>query len=239
MRIQEIQRKPDDPVGYSTNNRIVKSSDLKGLKMIPGSKRLGYTFGRTASLFTGATNIIQLYDLKHPTKGRYLIGWLSLRKSSLPFPKAFDVANVNIDDQYRGQGLGQTLYGIAMKLLGITIVADETQTNAARRMWVNLTKIPGVEINGYTTIWADNWNKRNTPDEIYDDDDLRLIRAVIRAGGKEFGRKHNSVYVSFPVSSNADKSELQSLQRGLQIYSARHPEEGGTQNGLYARWSGT
>jgi hypothetical protein len=189
-------------------------------------------------LFTGATNIIQLYDLKHPSKGRYRIGWLALRKSSLPFPKAFDVANVNIDEQYRGQGLGQTMYGIAMKLLGITIVADETQTNAARRMWVYLSKIPGVEINGYTTIWADNWDKRATPDEIDDYDDLRLIKALIRGGGKEFGRKHNSVYVSFPVTGNVNQSELRAINNGLAIYSAQHPEFGGTQNGLYARWVG-
>jgi hypothetical protein len=233
-RIQEIQRKPDDPVGYSTDNRIVKSSDLKGLKMIPGSNRLGYSFGPMVTAFTGATHGIHLYDIKN----RRLVGYLALAKSAFPLPKSYRVANVNIDDDYRGQGLGQTLYGIAIKLLGLTIEADDTQTAASRRMWVALSQIPGVEINGYAKIWADEWDKRDTPNEIYDDSELRVIRALIKAGGEELGRSHSSVYVSFPVGSNADKSELQSIQKGLAIYSRLHPEDGGTDNGLYARWGG-
>jgi hypothetical protein len=233
-KIQEIQRKPDDPVGYSTDNRIVKSSDLKGLKMIPGSNRLGYSFGPMVTAFTGATHGIHLYDIKN----RRLVGYLALAKSAFPLPKSYRVANVNIDDDYRGQGLGQTLYGIAIKLLGLTIEADDTQTAASRRMWVALSQIPGVEINGYAKIWADEWDKRDTPNEIYDDSELRVIRALIKAGGEELGRSHSSVYVSFPVGSNADKSELQSIQKGLAIYSRLHPEDGGTDNGLYARWGG-
>lgn len=233
-KIQEIQRKSDDPVGYSTDNRIVKSSDLKGLKMIPGSNRLGYSFGPMVTAFTGATHGIHLYDIKN----RRLVGYLALAKSAFPLPKSYRVANVNIDDDYRGQGLGQTLYGIAIKLLGLTIEADDTQTAASRRMWVALSQIPGVEINGYAKIWADEWDKRDTPNEIYDDSELRVIRALIKAGGEELGRSHSSVYVSFPVGSNADKSELQSIQKSLAIYSRLHPEDGGTDNGLYARWGG-
>ena len=130
MRIQEIQRKPNDPADYSTRNRIVKSADLKGLKMVPGSDRLGYRFGPMATVFTGATHGIELYDVKN----RRFVGYLALAKSILPMPNSYRVANVNIDGDYRGRGLGQTLYGIAMKLLGITIEADDTQTRAARSM---------------------------------------------------------------------------------------------------------
>jgi len=202
--------------------------------MIPGSNRLGYSFGPMVTAFTGATHGIHLYDIKN----RRLVGYLALAKSAFPLPKSYRVANVNIDDDYRGQGLGQTLYGIAIKLLGLTIEADDTQTAASRRMWVALSQIPGVEINGYAKIWADEWDKRDTPNEIYDDSELRVIRALIKAGGEELGRSHSSVYVSFPVGSNADKSELQSIQKGLAIYSRLHPEDGGTDNGLYARWGG-
>jgi hypothetical protein len=35
-----------------------------------------------------------------------------------------------------------------------------------------------------------------------------------------------------------NRNELESLNKRLSIYSARHPEEGGTDNGLYARWRG-
>ena len=64
----------------------------------------------------------------------------------------------------------------------------------------------------------------------------RLIKALLRAGGEEIGRNHEMVYVSFPVISG-EQRELRAVQQGLAIYSARHPEEGGTTNGLYARWA--
>jgi hypothetical protein len=40
------------------------------------------------------------------------------------------------------------------------------------------------------------------------------------------------------VGANADQTELQSIKKGIAIYSARHQEEGGTSNGLYAQWVG-
>lgn len=233
MKIQEIQRKPDDPADYSTSNRIVKSADLKGLKMVPSSDRLGYKFGAMATVFTGATHGISLYDVKD----RRYVGYLALARSALPLPKSYRVANVNIDQDYRGQGLGQTLYGIAMKLLGLTIEADDTQTKAARSMWVALSQIPGVEVRGYATVYESDWDQRNNLDNVYDEDAYRLIRALLRAGGQEIGRSHQMVYVSFPVVGG-DQQELKAVQQGLAIYSARHPEEGGTDNGLYARWAG-
>jgi hypothetical protein len=124
-----------------------------------------------------------------------------------------------------------------MKLLGMTIIADDSQTPEARRAWLRLSQIPGVSINGYTSVFADDWNYRDYPSEIYDESAKRLISALLRAGGQELGKKPNFVYVSFPVGANADRTELQSIQKGIAIYSARHPEEGGTPNGLYARWA--
>mgnify|MGYP003333926427 CR=1 FL=1 len=233
MRLGEIQRKPDDPRGYSSSNRIVKPEDLKGLKMVPGSNWLGYSFGPMVSAFTGATHGISMYDIKN----RRFVGYLALAKSAFPLPKSYRVANVNIDQDYRGRGLGQTLYGIAMKLLGLTIEADDTQTAAARSMWATLSQIPGVEIKGYATVYEKDWNRRANLDDVYDEDTYRLIKALSRAGGKEIGRSHNMAYVSFPVEAGKQR-ELKSVQHGLSIYSAKHPEDGGTENGLYARWSG-
>ncbi len=233
MRIQEIQRKPDDPADYSTDNYIVKAQDLKGLKMVPGSDKLGYRFEPMVSAFTGSTHGISLYDIKD----RRYVGWLALAKSAFPLPKSYRVANVNIDQDYRGQGLGQTMYGIAMKLLGLTIEADDTQTKSARSMWVALSQIPGVEVRGYATVYESDWDRRNNLDDVYDEDTYRLIRALLRAGGEEIGRSHEMVYVSFPVVGG-EQRELKAVQQGLAIYSARHPEEGGTENGLFARWVG-
>jgi hypothetical protein len=87
-------------------------------------------------------------------------------------------------------------------------------------------------------LFADDWAKRNNRSEIYDDSAARLISSLLKAGGQVLGEKSDFVYVSFPVGANADKTELQAVQKDISIYSARHPEDGGTPHGLYARWAG-
>ena len=241
-RIQEIQRTPGDKEGLSTKGQNYGKETLSKIKMLPGSQRFGYTAGeagRAGSFLTGADYIIELFDVKHPKNGLRKAGFLSLRSAPwFPIKNSYQVANVGLDDEYRGQGLGQNLYGIAMKLLGMTIVADDSQTPQARSSWLRLSQIPGVSINGYTSVFADDWDNQDNRSEIYDESAKRLISALVRAGGQELGESSPFVYVSFPVGANVDKTELQSIQKGISIYSARHPEDGGTSNGLYARWTG-
>ena len=237
--LQEIQRTKGDEEGLSTKGQNWGKETLSKIKMLPGSQRFGYTAGRAASFLTGADTIIELFDVKHPQDGLRKAGFLSLRSAPwFPIKNSYQVANVGLDSEYRGQGLGQNLYGIAMKLLGMTIVADDTQTPQARSSWLRLSQVPGVAINGYTSVFPDEWALRNNRNEIYDDSAKRLISSLLKAGGQEIGKNPDFVYVSFPVGANADQNELQALQKGMSIYSSRHPEDGGTQNGLYARWGG-
>ena len=235
MNIQEIERTKTDTSKTDYRGEKLDQKTLKKIRMIPGSQRYGYEARPGRTVFTQADYLIHLYDVP----ARRYVGWLGLRSASwFPIKNSYQVANISIDDEYRGIGLGQSLYGIALKLLGMTIVADDSQTPQARRAWIRLSQTPGVEIQGYASIYASDWDLRATPDKIYDDSDLRLIKTLLRAGGKELGRSHSSVYVSFPVTGNVDQSELQSVQKGIAVYSARHPEQGGTDNGLYARWVG-
>jgi len=241
-KIQEIQRTPGDKEGLSTKSQNYGKETLSKIKMLPGSQRFGYTAGeagRAGSFLTGADYIIELFDVKHPDDGLRKAGFLSLRSVPwFPIKNSYQVANVGLDNEYRGTGLGQNLYGVAMKLLGMTIVADETQTPQARSSWLRLSQVPGVSINGFTSVFSDEWALRNNRREIYDDSAARLIGLLLKAGGQEIGKKSDFVYVSFPVGANADQNELQSIQKGISIYSARHPEDGGPQHGLYARWGG-
>jgi hypothetical protein len=240
--LQEIQRTKGDEEGLSTKGQNWGKETLAKIKMLPGSQRFGYTAGdagRAASFLTGADTIIELFDVKHPQDGLRKAGFLSLRSAPwFPIKNSYQVANVALDNEYRGTGLGQNLYGVAMKLLGMTIVADDTQTPQARGSWLRLSQVPGVVINGYTSVFPEDWALRNNRNEIYDDSAKRLISSLLKAGGQEIGKTPHFVYVSFPVGANADQNELQALQKGITIYSARHPEDGGTQNGLYARWGG-
>jgi hypothetical protein len=239
MRIQEIQRTASDKEGISTKGQSFDKKTLSQIKMLPGSNRFGYIAGGNRSVTLGADYIIDLFDVKHPKDGLRKAGFLALRSAPwFPMKNSYQVSNVAIDDEYRGQGLGQSLYGIAMKLLGMTIVADESQTPEARSSWLRLSQIPGVSINGFTSVFADDWDNQDNRSEIYDESAKRLISALLRAGGQEIGETSPFVYVSFPVGANADRTELQSIQKGIALYSARHPEDGGTSNGLYARWGG-
>jgi hypothetical protein len=239
MRIQEIQRTAGDKEGISTKGLNFDKKTLSQIKMLPGSNRFGYVAGGNRSVTFSADYIIDLFDVKHPKDGLRKAGFLALRSAPwFPVKNSYQVSNVAIDNEYRGQGLGQSLYGIATKLLGMTIVADDEQTPEARSSWLRLSQVPGVVIRGYTSLFADDWDNQDNRSEIYDESAKRLISALLRAGGQELGETPPFVYVSFPVGANADKTELQSIQKGISIYSARHPEDGGTTNGLYARWGG-
>ncbi len=239
MRIQEIQRTAGDKEGISTKGLNFDKKTLSQIKMLPGSNRFGYVAGGNRSVTFSADYIIDLFDVKHPKDGLRKAGFLALRSAPwFPVKNSFQVSNVAIDDEYRGQGLGQSLYGIATKLLGMTIVADDEQTPEARRAWLRLSQVPGVAIRGYTSLFADDWDNQDNRSEIYDDSAKRLISSLLKAGGQEIGETSPFVYVSFPVGANADRTELQSIQKGIALYSARHPEDGGTTNGLYAQWAG-
>ena len=143
MRIAEIQRERGDTEPLDFSQQGIDTAEKKRIKMVPGNKRYGYTFGLHRSQYTGSSQAVFLYDLKN-TKNLITVGYLALRPTKFVFPKAYTVANVAVGDQYRGQGLGQMMYIIATKILGLTIVADESQTPQARRLWVNLHQVPGM-----------------------------------------------------------------------------------------------
>ena len=234
MRVSEIQRERGDTEPLDFSQQEINVSEKKKIQMVPGNKRYGYTFGLHRSPYTGSSQAVFLYDLKN-TKDPITVGYLALRPARFVLPKSYAVSNVAIGNQYRGQGLGQMMYIIATKVLGLTIVADESQTPQARRLWVNLHQVPGMEVQGYAAVFASDWAEY--PD-VYDVDADRLIKILKKIDAKTLGRRAGQIILSFPVTGGPQGRELQSVNRGLQLYSARHPEEGGTDNGLYARWVG-
>ena len=233
MKIAEIQRQSadKDPLDFSGD---VDALAKKSIKAVPGNKRYGYRFGSYRSPLTGSSKAITLYDIKNMKKIRE-VGYLALRPYSFVFPRSFQVANLGVDDQYRGLGLGQMLYIIATKVLRLTLIADDSQTPQARRLWVNLHQVPGMEVNGYATIFASDWAEY--PD-VYDEDAGRVIKILKKINAQVMGKPRGYVVLSFPVVGGPNGKELQSVSRGLQIYSSKYPEDGGTDNGLYARWTG-
>lgn len=247
MKIQEIQRtgsegpKPEQP----PQPRSMKLP--AGVKPVQGAPQLGYLFsggrGQMASAFTGADHQLRLYDLKR----RAYIGYLALRSyGAFPLPRSMQVANTRIEDAYRGQGLGQSLYGVVLKELGIIIVADDTQTPEARRLWANLSRIPGVSVKGWISFNASDLDV----DRDLSGNAKTNLRKIARLQGLGPGQNprpllqprgaYDSVYFDFPVQSGAGGVELQAAENLAAIYTKYHPEDNRRNYdvGLYAKWTG-
>ena len=240
MRIGEIQRAPtQDPKDDKAQPQQVKLPP--NVKPVPGAPNLGYVLqggsGQTISAFTGASHRLVLFDLKRSAT----IGWLSLRPMRFPIPKSMQVANAMIYDAYRGQGLGQSLYGVAIKLLGFTIVADETQTPEARRLWNNLHGIPGVSVRGWINFFAQDvipkFDKYGMNDTKRNQKRIAQLHAEQLNSPKD---EHDMVYFGFPVQSGPGGEELQAAEKFAAIYTRYHPEDNPRDFdvGLYARWTG-
>ena len=247
MRIQEIQRTGSQGPKPKQPPQPRSMQVPAGVKPVQGAPHLGYVWlggrGQIASAFTGADYMLRLYDLNR----KAYIGFLALRSyGGFPLPRSMQVANTQIEDAYRGQGLGQSLYGVALKELGLTIVADETQTPEARRLWANLSRIPGVMVRGWINFNASDVDSER---DIFGNakDNLRRIAKLQGLSKGQTPRPlvmpkdpYGLVYFDFPVQSGAGGDKLQAAENLAAIYTKYHPEDNRRNYdvGLFARWTG-
>lgn len=241
MKIQEIQRTPSEGPVDKTDEPSTMAKLPAGVKPVPGAPNLGYQLdggsGQMQTMFTGASHKLWLYDLEQKAP----IGWLALRDTAFPLPRSMQVANAQIRDAYRGRGLGQSLYGVATKVLGMTIVADETQTPEARRLWTNLHGIPGVSVRGWINLFAEDvfpqFDQYSMNDTRKNQQLLARLHAEQLNSPKD---KLDMVYFSFPVQSGPGGKELQAAENLAAIYTRYHPEDNRRNYdvGLYAQWTG-
>jgi GNAT superfamily N-acetyltransferase len=123
--------------------------------------------------------------------------------------KAWRVETVAVDPDYRSQGLGKALYGIALSILRLTVEAGDTQTKYGQRMWLMLNSIPGVEVRGY--------NMERTPDYKPGPNDK------IIAQNKDWTK------YTFPVRPGVNS--MRSARRGAGMYTS--------QASMIAKWTGS
>jgi GNAT superfamily N-acetyltransferase len=122
--------------------------------------------------------------------------------------KAWRVETVAVDPDYRSQGLGKALYGIALSILRLTVEAGDTQTKYGQRMWLMLNSIPGVEVVGY--------NMERTPDYKPGPND------------KIIAQDKNWTKYTFPVRPGVNS--MRSARRGVGMYTS--------QASMIAQWTG-
>jgi hypothetical protein len=150
--ITEIERLPKSGYvgGKSTlkqNPEYVKQTQLPTAKPLPGGS--GLLYGIDARDYQ---TVVRIYD----PETNQPIGALklyNLKKWEWPFQPAYRVNTITTDEDYQGQSIAKSLYGIVLTIMQATLLAGTQQTPGGRALWVRLTKgIRGVEVTGYLTV---------------------------------------------------------------------------------------
>jgi pyrimidine deaminase RibD-like protein/GNAT superfamily N-acetyltransferase len=156
----------------------------------------------------------------------FLIGKLVLEDvPTFPLKGALQVDTITVDEDYRGQGIAKSLYGVALSILRRPLVAGRGQTPGGRRNWLSLASTPGVEVKGYLGLNEDRLKNA--------DSDIDTIMGKL--GGQYIGQSRPPGIRYFAFDVVAGSGELApAVKTSLsQIY-------GHTMGnlGLYATWSG-
>lgn len=194
MRFFEIARIPTGDFG--DKDTLLPMSMPKNAKPLPGG--LGYKYAIQDS---GRLKEIMIFDQGN------LIAELDLLPMNDPI-NSYRVETVATDPDYRGQGLGLALYGIALSILKLTLQAGDRQTKAGQQMWLKLNNIPGVKVKGIASEPTKSYRAR--PDD-----------EVLWTTGR------NTVF-SFPVG--AGSHSMKGARPGRSVYSGV--------NSMIAQWSG-
>jgi GNAT superfamily N-acetyltransferase len=228
--LTEIQRIPSDWFvgGKNSLNKSTRQIDSapKAVKKLPGGSGYYYSVTRLSSDETS----IRIWDpAKKEDHERFgtVIGELLIKKESrFPLKNTYKVDYITIDEDYRNQGIAKSLYGIALTILKVNLLAGDAQTLAGRKMWVSLSKIPGVEVVGWVMIEEGH-------DKIKDIEDI-----IAQAGAFSIGSIHEGDHIFFfdvePGSNGKEmvekiKTKLSKVYGGWKL-------EG--KSGLLAHWVG-
>ena len=154
MNLDEIESFPKFSAGSTSMNRLspdpygrwgeTEQSANKNLEKIrkaarqlPGSPYL-YT------VVPQRSNQRPAYYIYVLTPDGEVIGGLDIDDHG----KMFEVDKIQVLPKYQGQGLGMSLYGIALSILKKPLVAGTAQTPDSQRAWLRLSQIPGVQVMG-------------------------------------------------------------------------------------------
>ena len=196
--IMEIARLPKSEVGdWGDKGTLADPKHPVKTTPLPGGSKFGYAVNRTS---TGDIEIM-IFD------GRTLVAEMDLFDTQ-DYMKTWRVETVVVDPDYRGQGLGKALYGIALSILKLTVEAGDTQTKHGQQMWLMLNSIPGVEVVGYNMQRTNEYQPK-PGDNVVDQN-------------KDWTR------YTFPVKSGT--SSMRSGRRGTGIYTS--------QASMIAKWTG-
>ena len=120
----------------------------KGIKWkpLPGGSGLVWASDRVGRRITIYINHAD------PIEKEQVLGCLTLTQFDAPskgdLTNAYQVDTISVLEDSRKIGIGRALYGIALTILKLTLVAGTGQTPAGRKAWLNLASTAGVEVKG-------------------------------------------------------------------------------------------
>ena len=175
-----------------------------------------------------------------------LIGNLEISPAGwFPLPNAVEVGVINVDEDYRGQGIATALYGIVLTIMKRPLVAGDSQTPGGQRNWVSLAGIPGVEMKGYVGIEDYNMFPSTRNPLGYQGNEKQAEQNIDtimgKLGGDYIGQSQRDElslrqYFAFDVRPNTTGQQLEAYVKTQlsKIYG-----DTAFTSGLYATWSGT
>lgn len=197
MRAQEFMEIERIPQGdFGDKDTLAPMREPRSSRPLPGGS--GYTYAVRQS---GDLKEIMIFDRDS------LIAELDI-KPSRDSMDSWRVESVATDPDYRGQGLGLALYGIALSILKLTLRAGTTQTRHGRAMWLKLNSIPGVEVRGIARELQTEYNPR-PGDEIVSE---------------------TSKYITYTFPVTAGQTSMRGTRSGRGIY--------GKDASMIAQWTG-
>ena len=184
--------------------------------------------GSDTMLLSFQNNLNDIYVVE-PQVGR-VIAKMSLEPVQFPGKTAKSVAGIAVDPRYRGRGIAQTLYQIVLRSLKVMLVADDVQTQGGAGNWINLSKIPGVEVMGYIAISQRSLNTK-TPKEIGN----ILAQDLLEIGGFHIGKVGGTDFYAFPVRRGFDRMETQIKNTIIEPYGY---DDVSYEISMFAHWVG-
>jgi ribosomal protein S18 acetylase RimI-like enzyme len=251
--LAEIERMPGNEYTGGKKSLRIGYGDKK-IKKLPGTNAFVYST-EANDMVNGI--IIKLWDsaniapkpVKMPKEDAYefswrlkdwernysedgpgvLIGKLTLENANrFPLKGALQVSTITVDEDYRGQGVAKSMYGIALSILQRPLLAGSSQTPGGRRNWLSLASIPGVDIKGYVMI-----NEARFDNPEWAEKDIDTIMGKL--GGQYIGpsKPPGIHYFAFDVVPGSGE-----LAPAVKTELSKIYDEHGSRTGLYAIWSG-
>lgn len=250
VQVSEIERIPASDF-RGGKNALSASRPGEQVRKLPGGSGLLYStednrYGIVIKLWDPAgKNYTASQEREKRSLPGQLIGRLSVVEATgFPSKGAVRVETITVDEDYRGVGIGKSLYGIVLTILKRPLLAGSMQTPGGRRSWVSLAGIPGVELKGYFVITSSDLDVDQKPRDIRGRRKNKNAETAIdtimgKLGGQHLGKSAGgNDYFSFDVQPNTTGKELEAhvKQKLVTIYGNTPSIAYG--NGLYAVWTG-